>query len=443
MLYELTTGTLPFDADTPVAVALKQVNEEPKPPRQVNPAVPPSLEAVILQAMAKSPADRYTSADEMRPDLLAVAQGKPVKAPGVIAGAAAAAAAGAVAAGGAPPPDQTAVIPQVGGTGRGAQGAAAAKGGTVKQVSGARKRRWPWALIAVALVAAGLASAWYFGAFQPKTTPVPEVTKLAADTAEARLIEAGLVVGKVTAEFSTEIEKGFVISQSPEAGEQVDPGSAVDLVVSKGLEMVKVPDVVGKSDSEAAKTLEDAGFDVKLPTSEFSDKPEGTVLSQEPKAGAQVEKGASVSFVVSKGRELKSVPDVVDKPLGTATGLVKKAGFKLSTSEAYSDTIGKGRVISQSPAGGQPAYVGSTVSIVVSLGKETLPVPDVINETEADATKKLKDAGFEVRVEYTTSPEDGIVLTQDPIPGTEARRGATVTITVGQAPSTEPPPANP
>ena len=243
-------ATCPFDADTPVAVALKQVNEQPQPPSAVNPNVDPGLEAIIVKAMQKNPAQRYTSADEMRRDLQAVAQGRP---PAAAVAAVSAAGVGAAAAVG--PADHTAVLPTVGGatTGAGAQGR--------RQAPTPKKRPvWPWVLVVVALVVAGLgiALAANLNPFAAKMVNVPDLATMSPSVATAKLQSLKLGVGQPSQQtFSDSVAKGNVVSTNPPAGTSVAEGSSVILIVSKGPELFPVPDVVGKSDTEAAQTLHD------------------------------------------------------------------------------------------------------------------------------------------------------------------------------------------
>ena len=412
VLYELATGRLPFDGDTPVSVALKQVNEQPIPPRQIDPAMPPALEAVILKAMAKNPADRYQSAEEMRRDLIRVAQGGDVEA--MAAGA-------AVAAGSVP---TTTVMPAVGGP---------------TSSNGASERRknnpWPWivAIIAV-LVVGGLVWAWAAGLFEPSGVPVPDLAGQTVAQAEAALTAQGLALGKIEQAFSEDVEAGVVIDQSPAPGVELDKESKVDLVVSKGVELLPVPQLVGMSESDASKAAREAGFELDVPQRKASSTvPKGDVISQAPKAGEQAARGSLVVLVVSEGPELKQVPDVVGDSSSTAQSTLTKAGFKVKQSEDYSETVKKGVVISQSPDAPAIVTAGSTISLVVSKGPERVTVPDVTGKSQAEATSELENLGLKVTTNFQISPDEGFVLTQDPLPGDELKKGDNVTIWVGKA----------
>lgn len=410
VLYELATGQVPFDGDSPVAVALKQVNEEPVPPRQVNPNIPPSLEAVIMKAMAKNPADRYSSAEEMRRDLLRVASGRMVEAMPPTGG-------------------QTSVMPVVAGT----------DSPRVRPVP-RRRNPWPWIAAAVLLMLIAVAAAWAFGLFDTtEQVVVPEVVGLTQTDAESALEAVGLVVGEIEPRFSEE-PSGTVISQTPEPGIEVETGTEVMLAVSKGTELFSMPDYSGMTEDAAAAALREDGFELDTPQREFNKEvPDGTVIRQTPEPGTQVPAGTRVVLYVSKGTQLTQVPSVSGKTQSEAQSTLEAAGFAVKVDEAPSDTVADGTVISQSPQGGVSIEAGSEITIVVSTGPDLVEVPAVIGELEADAIQMLEDAGFDYEVNYDTSPDDGIVLTCNPVPGTMALRGSTVTILVGKSPG---PPGN-
>ncbi len=421
VLYELTTGKLPFDADTPVAVALKQVNEQPVPPRQINPEIPAALEAVIMRALQKDPAARYASAEEMRADLKRVLAGGAVDAPAAVA-------AGAPAA----MPDQTSVLPAVG-------DAATGPGGAPRVRPVPQKRNvWPWVIGVALVLVAALGIAWAMGAFD--TTPkvvVPEVIGMTVEEAAEELELVTLTVGPITEEHSDEFEAGQIIDQSPEPGVEIAEGSEVALTVSIGSEEVAVPDVIGLTESEAIRLIRDAGLEFE-PEREFNaDVAPDTVFDQDPTAGEMVPPDSVVTIKISRGTELRRVPDVTGQTRQQAKAALEDAGFRVTENEEFSDDVAQDRVIGQRPEGGVSLDVGSTVTIRVSKGPDTVTVPDVIDLTESQARSAITGAGLQPEVNYQEDPRDGIVLTQNPIPNATARRGDTVRIWVGKAP---PPP---
>jgi len=412
VLYELTTGRLPFDADTPVAVALKQVNEEPVPPRTINPNIPPALEAVILRAMQKDPSARYASAEEMRADLKRVLAGGSVAAPA------------AVAAGGM---DETSVMPAVG----------AAAGSRVRPIP-KRRNPWPWIIGAVLLLAAGLGLAWALGAFEStEMVTVPGVVGLTLEEASELIESAELTVGPITERTDEEVAAGLVIEQSPAEGAEAPAGSEVSLVISLGPDVREVPDLVGSTESEAIRLINAADLRPDIQREFNSDVPDGQVFRQSPEPGEKVPPETVVTIIVSRGTQLVRVPDVVGQTRANATNTLQGAGFRVNVVEEFHDSVAAGNVISQSPEGGVSLDAGATVTIRVSKGRDEVTVPDVIELTEAQARADLRAAGLAVTVNYQVSPDDDVVLTQDPLPGQKVRRGSTVTIWVGKAPPDE------
>jgi serine/threonine-protein kinase len=199
---------------------------------------------------------------------------------------------------------------------------------------------------------------------------------------------------------------------------------------------VKVPNVAGMTEADAILELEKTGLDVALPvTRAFSpDVAEGLVISSDPPVDAMVAKSSKVVLVVSKGTELVKVPDVTNMKRAQAEKALTDALFNVKVSEDFSDTVQKGSVISQRPDAGVSVDAGSTIEIVVSKGPAPVTVPDVTDMSVEDATDDLERLGLKVSVSYVDSMEDGIVINQSPLPGTQVAKGTTVTLTVGKTP---------
>ena len=413
VLYELTVGKLPFEGDTAVAVALKQVNEEPRPPRQVNPKVSPAMEAVILRAMRKNPRERYASAGEMRDDLRRVVAGEPVAAAPVMAA--------------------TSVLPAVGRE----EHEAAYVPPTV-----APRRRWTplwWVLFAVALVALGLLGAWMTGLFG-RTVAVPDLRGKTQVEAASLLQQRKLRLGDVTAQTDSTVPRGQVVDQSPPPGTPLDEGSAVSIVVSGGVTKVTIPDVSGMSETDAVTRLEQAGLTVLAPSiRENSDTvPVDNVIRTEPKIGTVLDKGAQVRLIVSRGQQTVTVPNLVGMSLKKARRQLSDLGLKSTVSEQFDPTAPAGEVIQQNQGQGSIVVAGSTIGLVVSKGPAPVVVPDVIGDTLDSAQSALQAQGFKVTVtrqDVTDPSQVDVVIDQTPNGDTTAKRGDTVTIVVGQEPT--------
>ena len=447
VLYEAATGRVPFDADTPVAVALKHVNEQAPRPSRINPGIDPRLELVIGRAMAKDPRARYATAEDMRRDLQRIVDGTGDTTTVLPGAAVAAGAAAGMAAGVAGANDATTVLPEQVADGTTVMPAVGTAGGPIgpdgKPMSEAevelakRKKRNKIiaAVLGVCVLAAVVVAVFaYSGVFGVR---VPNVVDIEQDEAVQKLEEAGFTV-TIEEKFDPVVEEGRVVRQDPRGGTFAAKESEVTIVVSLGIEMGHVPNIVGMSEVEAREALTEAGFEPDpQPGVTNAEVPAGHIISQDPAAGEELAKGSRVAFVPSLGAERAVVPDVRGKGSGDARNELEAAGFIVEVYEQHSDTVAEGVVISQNPGSGTQTVRGATVTITVSLGKqiEYVTVPEVRGSTEGQATTILRNAGFQVSVAYVTGTGSGNVLAQNPAAGAQAERGTTVTIEVDKTSS--------
>jgi serine/threonine-protein kinase len=302
-----------------------------------------------------------------------------------------------------------------------------------------RRHRWWWALAILGVVAAIVAGVLLL---QPDKVTVPTVVGADQAAAETRLRQEGFQVESVAR--NSERPKGEVLGQDPQGGEEAEEGSTVTLTVSDGPEQRPVPSVVGLTFRSAARRLRSAGFEVRRRDEASTSVEEGRVISSSPAEGTQADRGQEVTLVVSTGPEQAAVPSVVGQSEDDARATLEGAGFNVSVTREESADEDPGTVLRQSPAGGEQAEEGSTVSLVVAREPEEAEVPDVRGETQDVAVARLSGDGFEVgiRERVVDSPEgDGVVIEQDPSGG-RAEQGSRVTITVGvyEAGSPEPAP---
>ena len=247
---------------------------------------------------------------------------------------------------------------------------------------------------------------------------------------------------------SNKYEEGEIMSQDPVAGTKVAEHSTIKVVISSGeaAEMVRVPDVEGRSEAEAEKMLQDAKLTVVHGKAENSDEvEEGYVISCDPKAGTEVEEGTEVTIVISLGEkeEQATVPELRNKTESDAEAALKDAGLNGSASEEYSDDVAAGKVISQSIDSGSKVEKGTTVSYVVSKGPETkyVRVPDLRGMTESQARQALREAGLsvgEVNDDYISSSNVNRVVEQSISKGTSVEEGTSVSFTVNLGLEPEP-----
>jgi serine/threonine protein kinase len=364
LLYELLTGRPPFTGDSPVAIAYQHVRENPIPPSQVDPDVPDWADAIVLKAMAKSPADRYQTAADMRADLQRAASGLPVSA------------AAPTRADMYSPPTQrmgsntmgagrTGQIPPVeyDYTGAGYGRRAHAGGGS---------RRWlPW-VIGLVLVLAVVGGVAYYLLAGGKTYAVPLVNNETVSQAESQ-IRAQHLVPAVINQPSSSVAKGLVIRSSPAEGNVVAANTTVTLYVSTGAAPVTVPNVEGKQENSAQSVLQNDGFQVVVMTDPTSTQPSGTVVNQSPVGGTNVAPGSKVTIFVSGSA---SVPNVVGLPMASAVTLLQNDGFKVNQVTAAGPTgTTPGNVWQQTPGANSTEPANSTVTIYIQPAASPSPSP--------------------------------------------------------------------
>jgi serine/threonine protein kinase/beta-lactam-binding protein with PASTA domain len=476
VLYEMLTGKVPFTGASSVAIAMKQVQEEPVPPSRLNPSVPADLEKIVLRALVKDPDKRYQTADQMGRDLDRWRKGEEI-APATAATSA------------------TMAIPRVSDTGvtrveRPLEPVATRfpppayrepahvppgpyddDGGDDPEGSGNGRL---WGLIAlIVLLIAGIAVALVIsGAFSsgggtssttPSSSTLTSSSRTTATTtavttvafpdgvigqplaaAKAALVASGLKAGAQTEGTSATVAAGSVISAATggadvQPGAEVNRGSTVDLVVSTGGAPVDaaalLASVKGKTPAEASALIEAAGLKVAAgdPAQVFSDEVDsGSVVDFTPATGLKA--GDTVALEVSKGSDKVDVPEVS----GTRSEIqrtIRAAGLR-SDVQTISSTQPTGTILSVSPSSGTSVARGSTVTVVVSSGPARVTVPAVVGLSEADAKAKLTADGltYNTDQQQTSDPgQIGIVISQDPPPGGKASKGDPVTIVVGTA----------
>jgi serine/threonine-protein kinase len=409
VLYELLVGRVPFSGETSLAIAYKHLRERVPPPSASNPMVSPSLDRVVLSATERDRDRRTPDAQSMRAELnRAVAELPPA----------------------APLSELVAQVPP-------AEEIPADRAATVtipraESPKSRRRRIFRRMLTALSVFIVLAALGWAAWAYViPHRTTVPDVRGQTVEAAERAAEEAGLRLSLGPQEFSSEVPAGHVIRQSPKQGARVDQGSDLLVVLSRGPQLVKVPNVRGQSEERARKELGDLGLMVNVDRQYHDLIPKGEVIDQNPSAGTTIEVGKTVKLVVSRGKPPVEVPDLVGRTEEEAGALVTGAGLALRVTEEFSDAVPRGRVISQNPNRGTIVRKGDTVSIVVSLGPRSFPMPNVVGMTEAAARSKLEGLGLRVRVVDLPGSSGDKVVGQQPRAGTTVESGQQVTIYIG------------
>lgn len=334
LLYELVTGGPPFSGDTPVAVAYQHVREEPIPPSRVEPEVPAAIDAIVLKAMAKNPANRYQTAAQMRADLERALAGQPVEAAPVLA------------------EDSTTVLPPPPTT------------VLLRQQQRRPGRMLAYIALGVATVLVFLVALLLAGSLLKSgggDINTPNVIGLPIADARALLAAKGLRTGHVTPAFDNtgKYAAGEVMSQDPQPDILLSKGQSVDLTESKGIEQVLVPQVLNLTQADAKRTLVAAHLKVGQIIPQNSSQKPGTVLATNPPPGQQVPVNTPIQLTVSTGNV--QVPKVVGMTVDQAVQTLQQAGFQVVLNPDTSP--GDAHVVSQDPAPGSFAKYGSTVRL--------------------------------------------------------------------------------
>lgn len=357
LLYELLTGSTPFTGDSPVSIAYQHVNSQVTAPSHLDPSIPPTLDAIVLQALAKNPTSRYQTAAEMRADVERAIAGMPISA----------AANTQVFAQGAP----TTAIPIV------EMENQIDAGQTKKTKQRSKKFKIGSAITGMiaAVTAVFLLASTLFGGGGGNNATVPDLR--GKTTAEAQLLleSVGLTVGTQTPTPDDNAIKGTIVGQDPAAGERLEKGQAVNIKVSIGKGETLVPDLIDlSSTNDARAVLAASNLVLGKIIQKDSDKPEGTILEQNPIAGSSVEAGSRVDVAISSGKV--TVPNVLGLNRTEAYTILFTAGFTVQFIEEPRADIAAGTVLAQSPLPGEVTVKGTIVVLNVASAAPA-PAPTV------------------------------------------------------------------
>ena len=437
MLYEMLTGAVPWAGESPLQIASHHVSDDVPSPSAAQPWIPREIDDLVAALTAREPANRPADASDAI-DLVAraaaaipsnLANRRAEVAPGERHRASETSALNTEIMSAqftrplpAPASSSVALVHTSGAT-QAAQAASPPK-------KSARATAWI-ALVVLLLVVAGLGGRWWWTEYGPGSyLTMPETTGRTLTDVQADLDALGLHT-QVEEEFSDDIDTGSVTRSDPEGGSSVHKRAEVQLYVSKGVDMKTVPEVTGKSQDEAQRSLTDAGLAVGAVTDAYSeDVPQGQVISQSVAAGTSLAHDSAVDIVLSKGREPLTVPTLSGLSASAAKSAIEDLGLVAAPTEAYSDTVAEGQVISQQTRAGSTLHRGDSVAYTVSKGPEKVAIPDVVGLQREEARSLLEGAGFTVKEEAILGGFFGTVRSSDPAAGTMTKKGSTVTITI-------------
>nr|WP_026459476.1 Stk1 family PASTA domain-containing Ser/Thr kinase [Schaalia vaccimaxillae] len=434
MLYEMLTGAVPWEGETPLQIASHHVRDEIPLPSQSQPWIPREIDDLVGSLAARDAQERPSDAQEAL-DLVARAA---ASVPQDIASR------------------RADVLPRnrdssttkttalsVAGLTTALPSVTQSSSQAVVHTSGAakspalaephRKSRLPRILTVflVLLIAGGAAGYWWWTEYGPGSyLTMPATNGRDSSAVQSELEAMGLEV-LVEQQFSDDIDTGKVISSQPEGGAPVHKDAEVRLFESKGVDMKSVPDLAGLTQEEAKEVLEKAGLALGGVEKEYSeDVAQGLTLSQGQKAGSSIPHDTAIDLVVSAGRKPIEVPDISGLTADAAQAAIEELGLVATPSQAFSDSVAEGTVISQETPSGQVLHLGDSVSYTVSKGPEMVQVPDVTGKQRDEALSILRNAGFEVSIENVLGGLFGTSRYTDPQAGTMAKRGSTITLYV-------------
>ena len=437
MLYEMLTGQVPWAGESPLQIASHHVSDDVPSPSAAQPWIPREIDDLVAALTARDPANRPADASDAI-DLVAraaaaipsdLANRRAEVAPEDRLAASETAALNTEVMSAqftrplpVPAPSTVALV-HTSGSVQAAQVASPPK-------KSARAAAWI-VLVVLVLLVAGVGGRWWWTEYGPGSYLImPETTGRTLADVQADLDALGLQT-QVEEEFSDDVDAGFVTHSNPDGGSSVHKRAEVQLYVSKGVDMKTVPEVTGKSQDEAQRSLSQAGLTVGTVTDAYSeDVPQGQVISQSVAAGTSLAHDSAIDIVLSKGRQPLTVPTLSGLSASAAKSAIEDLGLVASPTEAFSDTVAEGQVISQQTREGSTLYRGDSVAYTVSKGPEKVAIPDVVGLQREEARSRLENAGFTVREEAILGGFFGTVRSSDPVAGTMTKKGSTVTITI-------------
>lgn len=375
VLYEMVTGRLPFEGDSPVTVALKHLQEEPIPPKNINSAIPDSLNKLILKAIEKEPIKRYQNAKEIIQDLQKIQEN-----PDVVIGSQV-----------IDNSDHTIIMSPINNQSQ-----------KTTHISKLEDDYYDDE------------DEEYDEEYDEDDKEVVKKKKKNKNGARKALIIVGAIIGVLILGSI-----GYFLAGGNSNKE------------------VEVPNIVGKTVDEVKSEIETLGLQIKVKSTEKSDKPENTILQTDPKSGTKVKKDSIINVVVSAGEEQVDMPDFRDYEKTNIEKTLQTQGFTNYTiKEENNDKVENGYLIKQSPSAGTKISKKTAIEIIVSKGPEVklINVPSVVGEKEAKGKETLEKLKLVVTINYEVTndkSQDGIILKQSDS-DSQRTEGTPITLTVGK-----------
>ena len=425
VLFELLTGTKPYQGEDPVQIAIRHVNDRVPAPSSINPAIPKEIDELVLSATDVNPDKRPKDGAEFFDQLRALSEKidprkrqlsleldlppMPIKQP--IRERESRKKSKSYK------PESESSMKRESTT------------KTSKKKVSARVRRNRRVALGVLLI--GLLGAWYTFLGPGSKIVVPSLAGLTVNEAKKDLSELGLTLRIGSEEFSEDIPEGRIIKSEPAGGGRVSENGQVVVFTSKGKERILVPSLLGLNSEDAQKLIEKNNLFVGEISEEFSsDFAKGLIIRTIPASGDRVKRDTQVSIVISKGVESVAIADYRGKSGEQALNELVEAGFDVDSKYVFSEDLPAGAVVSQSPAQGE-AEKGSLITLTVSKGTEYVFIPNIFALNEKKAISALEDLELKVEVKRVGNKKEKVVTNISPKVGSKVKRGSKVTITVG------------
>jgi serine/threonine-protein kinase len=431
VLFEMLTGKKPFDGESPIQIAYMHVNENVMAPSKLNPIIPPELDEIVLKATANNPDKRFKDAGALQEQILSllakldpnrrqmsleldipIPKGKSPKKKSEKRG-------------------KLDIIKNI------TTQLDLKRGNVMRETSGTTKRKRKVSnrvkrnrAIAILIVLLIVATSWYRISGPGNKIVVPSLAGMSQTQAAKAAAELGLKVEVTQEVFSEDVPKGKVLTSDPAGGGRVAIAGTVNLIISKGKDRIKVPNLVGLTVESATAALKSSDLKIGRTSEKYSESFEaGFIIDGNPSSGSAVRKDSSIDLIISKGLEQVELTNFQGKTSDQAQSELTAAGLIASSKYEYSDTIPIGTVISQTPSDVSTVGKGEKITLIISKGPSKIFIPNVYSLSKLAATKILEDLGFKVEFKYIAKKKS--VTNISPKSGTAVSPGSTVTITLG------------